>query len=107
MILGIRPEDFEDSAFSPDASQGRTLDTVTGLREALGSEVLVHFSIAKRSSGADASEFIESLGDEGTIFVARVHPQTKAREGEPLRLVVNTRRLHFFDPETGLAIRRG
>ena len=105
VVLGIRPEDFEDAAFSPDSAPGRTLDTVTGLREALGSEVLVHFSVATRSpSGADASEFIESLGDEGTIFVARVHPQTKAREGEPLRLVVNTKRLHFFDPETGLAI---
>ena len=42
--------------------------------------------------------------DSQSIFVARVHPQTKAREGEPLRLVVNTKRLHFFDPDTGLAI---
>jgi multiple sugar transport system ATP-binding protein len=67
--------------------------------------VLVHFSVAKSSAAApDASEFIESLEGEGTIFVARVHPQTKAREGEPLRLVVNTKRLHFFDPDTGLAI---
>jgi len=104
VILGIRPEDFEDAAFTTEAPPERTLDTVTGLREALGSEVLVHFSVASASTSADASEFIESVGDEGSIFVARVHPQTKAREGEPLRLVVNTKRLHFFDPETGLAI---
>ncbi|NUR77868.1 MAG: sn-glycerol-3-phosphate ABC transporter ATP-binding protein UgpC [Thermoleophilia bacterium] len=105
VVLGIRPEDFEDAAFTPEAPPERSLDTVTGLREALGSEVLVHFSIASSSSVApDASEFIESVGDEGTIFVARVHPQTRAREGESLRLVVNTKRLHFFDPETGRAI---
>ena len=105
VILGIRPEDFEDAAFTPDAPPERSVDVVTGLREALGSEVLVHFSVATTSTSAPgASEFIESVGDEGTIFVARVHPQTKAREGEPLRLVVNTRRLHFFDPDTGLAI---
>jgi multiple sugar transport system ATP-binding protein len=107
VILGIRPEDFEDAAFTTGAPPERMLDTVTGLREALGSEVLVHFSVATSvASAPDASEFIESLGDEGTIFVARVHPQTRAREGEPLRLVVNTKRLHFFDPDTGLAIYR-
>jgi multiple sugar transport system ATP-binding protein len=105
VVLGIRPEDFEDAAFTAEAPPERTLDTVASLREALGSEVLIHFSVATRSASApDASEFIESLGDSGSIFVARVHPQTKAREGEALRLVVNTRRLHFFDLDTGLAI---
>jgi multiple sugar transport system ATP-binding protein len=105
VILGIRPEDFEDAGFTAEAPPERTLDIVTSLREALGSEVLVHFSVATTSPSApDASEFIESLGDAGSIFVARVHPQTKAREGEPLRLVVNTERLHFFDPDSGLAI---
>jgi multiple sugar transport system ATP-binding protein len=105
VIFGVRPEDFEDAAFTTEAPPERTLDTVSSLREALGSEVLIHFSVAATSTPApDASEFIESLGDEGSIFVARVHPQTRAREGEPLRLVVNTKRLHFFDPDTGLAI---
>ena len=105
VILGIRPEDFEDAGFTAEAPTERTLDTVASLREALGSEVLIHFSVASTSPSApDASEFIESLGDTGSIFVARVHPQTKAREGEPLRLVVNTERLHFFDPDSGLAI---
>jgi multiple sugar transport system ATP-binding protein len=105
VTLGIRPEDFEDAAFTAEAPSERTMDIVTGLREALGSEVLVHFSVATASTSApDASEFIESVGDAGSIFVARVHPQTQARESEPLRLVVNTKRLHFFDPDTGLAI---
>jgi multiple sugar transport system ATP-binding protein len=105
VILGVRPEDFEDAAFAPEAPPERTLETVVSLREALGSEVLVHFDVA--SSGAPAAEtedFIEPLGVAGSIFVARVHPRTAAREGQPLRLVVNTKRLHFFDPETGLAV---
>jgi multiple sugar transport system ATP-binding protein len=105
VVLGIRPEDFEDAAFVAEAPPERSLDVVTGLREALGSEVLVHFSVATAPTSApDASDFIESLGDEGSIFVARVDPLTKARDGEPLRLVVNTKRLHFFDPGTGTAI---
>jgi len=101
---GVVPELLQ-AAFTAEAAPGRSLDTVVSLREALGSEVLMHFSVAASSAEApDASEFIESLEDAGTIFVARVHPQTKAREGEPLRLVVNTRRLHFFDVDTGEAI---
>jgi multiple sugar transport system ATP-binding protein len=86
VVLGIRPEDFEDAAFVPEAPLDRTVTTVCNLREALGSEVLVHFPVV------DAS------------FVARVHPKTTAREGEALRLVVNTKQLHFFEPESGLAI---
>ena len=89
VILGIRPENLEDAAFVPEAPPGRTLATVCSLREALGSEVLVHFPVG---------------GDGGSTFVARVHPQTAARVGEPLRLVVDTTRLHFFDPRSGLAL---
>ncbi len=88
VILGIRPEDFEDAAFVAGAPPERTITTVVSLREALGSEVLVHFPLADASS----------------TLIARVDPQTAAREGEPLRLVVDTRRLHFFEPENGLAI---
>jgi multiple sugar transport system ATP-binding protein len=86
VVLGIRPEDFEDAAFAPDPPAERTVTTVCSLREALGSEVLVHFPVVD------------------TSFVARVHPKTKAREGEQMHLVVNTKQLHFFDPESGLAI---
>ncbi len=91
VVLGIRPEDMEDAAFAPGAPADRTLQTVCILREALGSEMLVHFAVAP----AD---------DTSAIFVARVHPQTSAREGRPISLVVDTKRLHFFEPETGLAI---
>jgi multiple sugar transport system ATP-binding protein len=95
VIMGIRPEDFEDAAFAANAPPGRTITTVCGLREALGSEVLVHFPIA---APATADERVSSA------FVARIHPQTTAREGEPLSLVVDTRRLHFFEPASGRAI---
>ena len=37
-------------------------------------------------------------------FVARVDRDTRAREGEPIELVVDTTRLHFFDLETGAAV---
>jgi multiple sugar transport system ATP-binding protein len=40
------------------------------------------------------------------LFTARVARESKAREGEQIRLAVDTSRLHFFDPETGAAIGR-
>ncbi|MDX6410903.1 MAG: multiple sugar transport system ATP-binding protein, partial [Gaiellaceae bacterium] len=46
VILGIRPEDFEDAAFAPAAPAAVTLSVVCTVREALGSEVLVHFEVA-------------------------------------------------------------
>jgi multiple sugar transport system ATP-binding protein len=89
VVLGLRPEDIEDAAFAIGAPPGRTLTIVCTLREALGSEVLVHFSVA--DEGSDA-------------FIARVHSQTAAREGDRLPLVVDTARLHFFDRTSGEAI---
>ena len=37
-------------------------------------------------------------------FLARLSPRTTATKGQPIELVVDVTRLHFFDPETGLAI---
>ena len=99
VILGIRPEELKDAALE-GAAPDRTLATVCTLREALGSEVLVHFPIA----AAAADEIVEPLGDTNAIFVARLDPQTAAREGDRLHLLVDTKRLHFFDPVSGLAL---
>jgi multiple sugar transport system ATP-binding protein len=43
-------------------------------------------------------------GEAQTVFIARVNPRTKARDGHTLELAVDTTRLHFFDPVTGGAI---
>jgi multiple sugar transport system ATP-binding protein len=101
-ILGIRPEDLEDAAFASDAPAERTLTATCTLREALGSEVLVHFAVTSAAAG-DA----ETLDAPGSTFIARVDPRTAARVGDRVRLVVNTSRLHFFDSVSGLAIYGG
>jgi multiple sugar transport system ATP-binding protein len=99
VILGIRPEELKDAALE-GAAPDRTIATVCTLREALGSEVLIHFPIAAAAAG----EIVEPLGDTNAIFVARLDPQTAAREGDRLHLLVDTKRLHFFDPVSGLAL---
>ena len=43
-------------------------------------------------------------GENKTFFTARVNPRSSVRPGHPISLTVDTRRLHYFDPSSGLAI---
>jgi multiple sugar transport system ATP-binding protein len=111
VAVGIRPEDMEDASVAPGAQR---LRAGVDIREDMGSEVYVHFSVEAApvvSGGVEAA--LESAGLEviearaaatGTPFVARVDRTSRAREGEPIELAVDTRRMHFFDLESGLGI---
>jgi multiple sugar transport system ATP-binding protein len=123
VIAGIRPENMEDASIMPVIPVDRRIKVDIVLREALGSEVLVHFSVdappvltedtrelVGEQSGpmAQASVIVQELEkavETGTsTFVARLDPRTRAAERQPLELAVDTGRLHFFDPQTGLGI---
>jgi hypothetical protein len=52
----------------------------------------------------DVADAVRERVRSGVPFIARLGRETRGREGERLDLVVDTRRLHFFDPETGLGI---
>jgi multiple sugar transport system ATP-binding protein len=114
VIVGIRPEDMEDAAIHDDARPDRVLTVTVDLREALGSEVLVHLMIdAPPVLTEDTRELARDSGigeleterHEGrSPFVARLSPRTEARERQDIQLVVDTSRMHFFDPETGSGI---
>jgi multiple sugar transport system ATP-binding protein len=86
--VGIRPEDLEDASLVAVVADMERIEARCELREALGSDVLVHFRI-------DSS---------ATTSIARVSPRSHAAEGESIELTVDTNRLHFFDPETGASI---
>jgi multiple sugar transport system ATP-binding protein len=114
IIVGIRPDDLEDASLVPDAPDDRRFSAVVDIREDMGSEVFVHFAVdappvrgedVKAAVGAEAIEATEAqIRKQGTLFVARVGRETRAREEERIDLVVDTRRLHFFDTETGSGI---
>jgi multiple sugar transport system ATP-binding protein len=115
VVLGIRPEDMEDAGLVAEAPQDRRLPATVDLREALGSEILIHFTVeAPVVLTEDTRELARDLGAERaaaleeqpstTSFVAQLNPRTTAREGDRMELFVDTTRLHFFDPETGLGI---
>src|SRR5512132_1619230 len=114
-ILGIRPENMEDASIVSDASSYRRLTVQVTLREALGSEILIHFPVDAppvmtddtrelfRDTGALAD--LEGRAEGGaSTFVARLDPRSGVAERERLELYVDTARLHFFDPRTGAGI---
>jgi multiple sugar transport system ATP-binding protein len=107
VIVGVRPEAFEDAAFA-DPSLPR-LDARVEVAEELGADTNVIFMVD--APRVDVSEVREAAGDEdtlvaveGSFFTARVDPGTSARPGKPLQLAVDPSRFHYFDPETGLRL---
>jgi len=114
VVVGIRPEDMEDAAFVEGDLDGRTFTASLDIREDMGSEVYAHVPVEAKL--VVTAGLKEALGDEAVEadaeaarrgrrrFIARLDRMTRARENEPLTLAVDTRRLHFFDEETGRAI---
>jgi multiple sugar transport system ATP-binding protein len=117
VILGIRPEDIEDAAVVAGGANGDRIDAIVDIREDLGSEVLIHFGIgAPPVRGEDVAaavgeEALEATAvqarEKGNVFVARIDRETRAAERERIELAVNTKRLHFFDPETSRGVYGG
>jgi multiple sugar transport system ATP-binding protein len=118
VVLGIRPEDLEDVALAGDAPAGHRLKGSVELTEALGSEIMVHFSVdAKHAVTDEVRELAEDTGDdrlpqEGeaqdkATLVGRFGARSRVRKGSPVEVAVDTRALHFFDPDTGLGIYDG
>jgi len=107
VILGLRPESFEDSAFAP-AELPRVEAEIEVLEE-LGSDVHVYFHVDAPRIAAEV--LVEASEDEATLlaeekalFNARVDPRTKAEIGSRLQLAVDPHRFHFFDPKTGKSL---
>ncbi len=120
VILGIRPEDFEDPELLPGEQAVQLLQVTISLVETLGAETVVYFEVdappvktrdtielaADRARDADASEVSRQIaGKQHTMFTARLNPKTRITEGQTVKLAVDLGRLYFFNPETGESIR--
>ena len=110
LVVGIRPEDMEDAKLLDHVDEDRTFSATAELVEAMGSDVLVHFSLdAPTVVTEDTKELARDVGESvddtpDTTVVARVSPRTSIRVNEPIRVEVDVNRLHWFDLESGLAI---
>jgi len=105
VILGIRPESFQDAAFAdPSLPQ---LDAEVAVLEDLGADAHVLFTVD--APRVDAEELREAREDEdavllaaaGTVFTARIDPRSDAAPGRVVRLAVEPSGFHYFDPATG------
>ncbi|HET9722240.1 MAG TPA: sn-glycerol-3-phosphate ABC transporter ATP-binding protein UgpC [Actinomycetota bacterium] len=111
VILGIRPEDLEDAALAgAGVPTERRLPITVELREAMGSETHLHCDLPGWSPPTAVlnvrRESAPGPAEDGkrSRLVARVSPRSRAREGDPLVLAVDTSALHFFDPGSGARI---
>jgi multiple sugar transport system ATP-binding protein len=118
IVLGIRPEDLEDAALATDSPSTQRLKGTVLLTEALGSEVMAHLSIPIPPARTDeARELAEDVGDDRAVeelqganeseVVGRFGARTRIKPGDAVEVAVDTRGLHFFDPQTGLGIYNG
>jgi multiple sugar transport system ATP-binding protein len=118
VILGIRPEDLEDVALASDTPGNHRLGGKATLTEALGSEIMVHFTMdAKQAMTDEVKELAADSGNDRVAeqgieqphasLVGRFGARSRVRLGDELEIAVDTRALHFFDPQTGMGIYDG
>ncbi|HJO99588.1 MAG: sn-glycerol-3-phosphate ABC transporter ATP-binding protein UgpC [Candidatus Thalassarchaeaceae archaeon] len=102
LVVGIRPEAMEDASLSDNNAPRIVVDAE--LTEALGSDMLVHFHLDAAAVDTGDPDVLDDLED-AALMIARVDPRSPVRSGSRIELTVDTKRLHFFDPKTNLAIR--
>jgi multiple sugar transport system ATP-binding protein len=110
VIVGIRPEHFEDvSMVSADLKpNGLEFNATIDVIESLGSDKFVFFTqeLGQAANVAELQELARDsgradTGGTGETVVARLDPASRVTEGEAARLWVDARKLHVFDPASG------
>ena len=86
VVMGIRPEDIQDSQMFIEASPNAPMSSVVKVYELLGAEVFLYFDV------------------NGTQVTSRVDPRTTAKTGDPIKFAFDMEKAHFFDKETELVI---
>jgi multiple sugar transport system ATP-binding protein len=117
VALGIRPEHLEDAAVATGAPSERRLRATVKTVEALGSELIAHLELSGRpllndevkEVAADLDDTmlaeLQAEADQATLpLVGRFDVASRAKVDQSIEVVVDTRRIHYFDVDTGLAI---
>ncbi|WP_149182761.1 sn-glycerol-3-phosphate ABC transporter ATP-binding protein UgpC [Streptomyces sp. TRM49041] len=113
LIVGLRPEAFEDAALVDPGREGARFTATVDIVESLGSDVYAHFTeegweptvtteLAELAADSGAAE----TGGEGHQIVTRLSTATRIREGSEAGLYVDTSRMHVFDPGSGANLTR-
>ena len=107
LVIGVRPGDFEHASVAGDGA-GRTMTVTADVTEMLGSETFIHYEVDLppvvtpdiEELLADTGADVSSLGSTSK-FASRISSDVSVAAGDSVDLVVNTAKLHFFDPATG------
>jgi multiple sugar transport system ATP-binding protein len=113
VIVGIRPEHFEDAAVETDPHHDHVrFTTKIDVVESMGSELFAYFDV--KGEGVQASELAELAKDvgmedlpshgEGQQVVARLDAASGARAGGEIELVLDTSGMKLFDPDGGRSL---
>jgi multiple sugar transport system ATP-binding protein len=105
VILGIRPEHFEDAALVGDRPGG-TFDAPVDIVEAMGSDVYAYFTMkGEEAHSADLDDLAKDTGNdlhaEGIPMVARLDASSHVKRGETARLWYDTSKVQIFDTDGG------
>jgi multiple sugar transport system ATP-binding protein len=117
VIVGMRPEHFEDAALVGSSQHGgATFTPMIDVLESMGSEYYAYFDVdSERVSSSELEELAQDAGAaelpagarERVQLVARLDAASKARQGQPLELWFDPQHLQLFDPETGRSLLAG
>jgi multiple sugar transport system ATP-binding protein len=109
LIVGLRPEAFEDAALIDPGRPGTIFTTTVDVVESLGSDIYAYFSEEDWQPTATseleelaADSGLTETGGSGHQIVVRLNTATRVREGSQAELWVDTSRIHVFDPRTGV-----
>jgi len=105
VIVGVRPEHFEDATLldTHQRAQSLTFGVNADLVESLGADKYVYFSTS--GAGAQSEQLAELASESDTgenRFVARVSAESNAATGQTVELALDPTKLHIFDADTGV-----
>ncbi|MEA2498494.1 MAG: multiple sugar transport system ATP-binding protein [Actinomycetota bacterium] len=109
VVVGIRPEDFEDADLVGDErDQGHVITVKVDVLESLGSDKFAYFHVeGERAAAKELEEVASDIGaanlasSEGIQVTARLEVTSKAGEDQELDVWCDLRKLHVFDPDSG------
>jgi multiple sugar transport system ATP-binding protein len=115
VVVGIRPEDFEDAALAGDRRGGVTVKAMIDVLESTGSDIYAHLALEDGDGpgwGTAEEPILRELAaagaeDEaggppgGPDVIARVDATSALTEGREADLWLDSTRIHLFDPVSG------
>jgi multiple sugar transport system ATP-binding protein len=113
VIVGVRPEHFEDAAIEPDRPGLMKFKAKIDVVESMGSELYVYFDVETKAEmqSDDLAELAKDSGMEdlpsggiGQHVVARLDSDSKATPGGETELVLDTEQIKLFDPDGGRSL---